>query len=65
MPTSPPWPRTRLNWRGALLLSLKCVYLFMVVALSRRSAGMTMNSSLAHKHRRSFPERAAARGALT
>ncbi|KAH8356430.1 hypothetical protein KR200_002193 [Drosophila serrata] len=60
MPTSLLWPHTRLNWKRALLFSLECVYLLMMVTLSRQTAGMAVNSSLAQQHRRSFLEGTAA-----
>lgn len=68
MPTSPSWPRTNLNWKRAVLLSLKCVYFMLVVTLSQKSAEMAMKSSLHHKHLRGFQEgnaAAAAAAALT
>ncbi|XP_017062494.1 uncharacterized protein LOC108102255 [Drosophila ficusphila] len=47
MPTSSSWPRTYLNWKPVLLLSLKCVYFMLVVKLSQKCLEMAVKSRMA------------------
>ncbi|XP_052836993.1 uncharacterized protein LOC128252878 [Drosophila gunungcola] len=49
MPTSSTWPRTYLNWKRVLFLSLKCVYFMLVVKFSQKSLEMSAKSRLAQR----------------
>ncbi|XP_039490006.1 uncharacterized protein LOC120450859 [Drosophila santomea] len=49
MPTSSSWTRTYLNWKRVLLLSLKCVYVMLVVRFSQRCLEMAFKSQLAQR----------------
>ncbi|XP_043652327.1 uncharacterized protein LOC122619440 [Drosophila teissieri] len=49
MPTSSSWTRTYLNWKRVLLLSLKCVYVMLVVKFSQRCLEMAFKSQLAQR----------------
>ncbi|XP_017111152.1 uncharacterized protein LOC108135092 [Drosophila elegans] len=49
MPTSSTWPRTYLNWKRVLFLSLKCVYFMLVVKFSQKSLEMSAKSRLVQR----------------
>jgi len=49
MPTSSSWPRTYLNWKRVLLLSLKCVYFMLVVKFSQKCLAMSVKSRLVRR----------------
>nr|NP_001262628.1 uncharacterized protein Dmel_CG44044 [Drosophila melanogaster]AGB96008.1 uncharacterized protein Dmel_CG44044 [Drosophila melanogaster] len=49
MPESSSWTRTYLNWKRVLFLSLKCVYLMMVVKFSQRCLEMAFKSQFAQR----------------
>ncbi|XP_037710958.1 uncharacterized protein LOC119547976 [Drosophila subpulchrella] len=66
MPTSSSWPRTYLNWKRVLLLSLKCVYFMLVVKFSQKCLAMSVKSRLVQGRRQSVQEGSQRRGvALT
>ncbi|XP_016990418.2 uncharacterized protein LOC108052525 [Drosophila rhopaloa] len=56
MPTSSTWPRTYLNWKRVLFLSLKCVYFMLVVKFSQKSLEMSVKSRLAQRQRQRLLE---------
>ncbi|XP_016950194.1 uncharacterized protein LOC108024648 [Drosophila biarmipes] len=66
MPTSSSWPRTYLNWKRVLLLSLKCVYFMLAVKFSQKCLAMSIKSRLAQGQRQGVQQRSQRRGvALT
>ncbi|XP_017076524.2 uncharacterized protein LOC108111517 [Drosophila eugracilis] len=66
MPTPSSWPRTYLNWKRVLLLSLNCIYFMLLVKFSQKTLEMAANSRLVERQRRNIQEELPRRGeALT
>lgn len=53
MPTQSSWPRTYLNWKRVLILSLKCVYFMLVVKFSQKCLAKTVKNHLTQRKMKS------------
>ncbi|KAH8344267.1 hypothetical protein KR084_009051 [Drosophila pseudotakahashii] len=62
MPTSSSWPRTYLNWKRVLLLSLKCVYYMLVVKFSQKCMEMSVRRKLVQRQGQNVQEGSPGRG---
>ncbi|KAH8277533.1 hypothetical protein KR026_012535 [Drosophila bipectinata] len=53
MPNHSSWPRTYLNWKRVMFLSLKCVYFMLVVKFAQKCLSKSVKSHLAQRQLKS------------